>query len=168
MTLTIEESCTAGDVAATLAALPGSSHLLCGSMVVYRDQSKADWLGVDRNDLSRLGAVSEVVAAQMAESVLRKTPEADLAASITGHLGPTAPAGLDGLVLIGTAWRDNQQIQLHEVVLKQLQGRDRLDRRREATDLVLGRLVACLRVTGLGKGNQRSWTNCDKKTSLAL
>ena len=162
----LAESCTAGAVAATLAALHGSSDLLCGSMVVYRDQSKLDWLDVDRSNLTRLGAVSEVVAAQMARGVLVKTPEADLAASITGHLGPGAPQGLDGVVMIGTAWRDERGIQLREVVLKQLQARDRLERRREATELVLGQLVACLKGTGHVKGNQDSWTNCDKKISL--
>jgi nicotinamide mononucleotide (NMN) deamidase PncC len=41
----------------------------------------------------------------MARKVLARTPEADIAASVTGHLGPNAPPALDGLVFIGIAIR---------------------------------------------------------------
>jgi nicotinamide mononucleotide (NMN) deamidase PncC len=51
------------------------------------------------------GPVSREVAEQMAVRVLAKTPEADLAAAVTGHLGPNAPARLDGLVFAAVAWR---------------------------------------------------------------
>ena len=39
------ESCTAGMVSATLAAVPGISDYLCGSMVTYRPEIKENWLG---------------------------------------------------------------------------------------------------------------------------
>jgi nicotinamide mononucleotide (NMN) deamidase PncC len=42
----------------------------------------------------------------MAVGVLERTPEADLAASVTGHLGPDAPAALDGVIYVGVARRD--------------------------------------------------------------
>lgn len=99
------ESCTAGLVPATLASIPGISQYLCGSAVTYRNDTKHRWLSVGDDVLSEPGPVSEIVAKQMAAGALKLTPEADLAASITGHLGPDAPEGLDGVVHTGVAFR---------------------------------------------------------------
>ena len=101
------ESCTAGLVSAVVAKTPGISEYLCGSAVVYRIDTKHRWLGIDAGILKKPGPVSRVVAAAMAEQVLAKTPEADLAASITGHLGPDAPDHQDGLIYVGISMRGN-------------------------------------------------------------
>jgi len=87
MRLVLAESCTGGLVAATLATIPGISQWFCGSAVTYRDQTKIDWLDVSATHLVHLTAVSEEVAGEMATGVLQGTQEADLAVSITGHLG---------------------------------------------------------------------------------
>jgi PncC family amidohydrolase len=99
------ESCTAGLVAQSLSRVPGVSAVLCGSMVVYRNETKAAWLGVGPDILDDPGPVSEEVAAAMTEGALRMTPEADIALSITGHLGPDAPPDQDGLVFVGLQHR---------------------------------------------------------------
>ena len=99
------ESCTGGLVSASLARVPGISEFLCGSAVVYRLDTKTRWLGVSEALLYDPGPVSEVVARAMALGVLARTPEADLAVSITGHLGPNAPGDQDGLIFIGIARR---------------------------------------------------------------
>lgn len=99
------ESCTAGLVSATLAAIPGASQFLCGSAVVYRDATKTSWLNVPADVLSAHGDVSHKTAVLMAEGALASTPEATIAISITGHLGPHARDGLDGVAFIGWAWR---------------------------------------------------------------
>ncbi len=99
------ESCTAGLVSATLGRVPGISEFHCGSAVVYRLDTKTRWLGISEAMLSDPGPVSDEVAKAMALGVLERTPEANLAASITGHLGPNAPADQDGLVYIGIARR---------------------------------------------------------------
>lgn len=99
------ESCTGGLVSASLARVPGISDFLCGSAVVYRLDTKSRWLGISESLLRDPGPVSEVVAREMAVGCLSSTPEADFAVSITGHLGPGAPANLDGLILIGIARR---------------------------------------------------------------
>ncbi|MEZ6041437.1 MAG: CinA family protein [Planctomycetaceae bacterium] len=99
------ESCTAGLIAATLGRIPGVSDFLAGSTVVYQVETKACWLGADRGLLANPGPVSEVIATQMATGVLQMTPHADVSLSITGHLGPGAPAGLDGVVWLGIAKR---------------------------------------------------------------
>ena len=101
------ESCTAGLVSAALAGIPGASNWVCGSSVVYRNATKVAWLGVSEemlNDPDR-GDVSEETAIRMAAGVLAVTPEASISVSVTGHLGPGAPAGLDGVVYIGWAER---------------------------------------------------------------
>lgn len=99
------ESCTAGLVSATLGRVPGISDFHCGSAVVYRLDTKAKWLGISEALLKDPGPVSSEVAEAMARGVLGKTPEANLAASITGHLGPNAPDGQDGLVYIAIVER---------------------------------------------------------------
>jgi PncC family amidohydrolase len=101
------ESCTGGLVSNALTRIAGISEWHCGSAVVYRIETKAEWLGIDRNILEKPGLVSRIVAALMAENVLANTPEADVAASVTGHLGPGAPAGQDGLIFVGIARRSS-------------------------------------------------------------
>ena len=101
------ESCTAGLVSAALAGIPGASQWLCGSAVVYRNATKTAWVGVAGEILDdpERGDVCEETAIQMAEGVLAVTPEASVAISVTGHLGPGAPAGSDGVLYIGWAER---------------------------------------------------------------
>lgn len=98
--LVIVESCTAGLVAALLGQVPGISEFLCGSMVVYQTPIKHEWLGISSEELAdpRIGPVSARVTEELAKAILKRTPEATLAASVTGHLGPNAPNELDGLV----------------------------------------------------------------------
>jgi len=71
-------------------------------------------LQVDQQILDdpHIGPVSEQVARQMAWGVLEQTAEADLAISVTGHLGPEAPAGYDGLVYSGCLRRGQTREQM--------------------------------------------------------
>ena len=131
------ESCTAGLVAASLARVPGISQWHCGSAVTYRNETKIEWLGVSPRTIARHTEVSEQVARQMAVGVLNNTSEADISASITGHLGPHAPDGLDGVVYVGVARRvksKSKAIAVERVVLEQT---TRLSRQRESAELVL-------------------------------
>ena len=98
--LVLAESCTAGLVAALLGQVPGISEFLCGSMVVYQTPIKHQWLGIASEDLTdpSLGPVSARVTEELAKAILERTPQATIAASITGHLGPSAPANLDGVI----------------------------------------------------------------------
>jgi nicotinamide mononucleotide (NMN) deamidase PncC len=101
-------------VAALLAGVPGISENLCGSFVVYRNHSKEEWLSISRKRLKDLGEVSREIAIEMAESALKRTPEAELSVSITGHLGPlkarrglSASNGVDGQVFVAIAHRSH-------------------------------------------------------------
>lgn len=99
------ESCTGGLVSGALTAIPGISRHHCGGVVVYRNETKTAYLGIQRQILHDPGPVSPQVATLMALRVLKKTPEADLALSVTGHLGPDAPRELDGQVYLAIATR---------------------------------------------------------------
>lgn len=98
--LVLVESCTAGMTSGLLGQIPGISNYLCGSMVVYRNDSKRQWLGIDPTKLDNpnIGPVSKIVTQELAVAALELTPEATLAAAVTGHLGPEAPSDLDGRV----------------------------------------------------------------------
>ena len=135
--IVFSESCTGGLVSATLAQVPGISEYLCGSSVTYREATKRQWLNVSADDLEKFTAVSEPVARQMALGVLEQTPEADFAASITGHLGPEAPPEVDGAVYVGLARRLNGKPELVSVTRHQLVNTDRISRQQEAVDLVV-------------------------------
>lgn len=134
------ESCTAGLISAGLAEVPGISAVLCGSAVTYRNDSKLRWLAVSPEDLARFTAVSEAVTRQMAEGVLRETPEADVAAAVTGHLGPDAPAGQDGKLFVSVLFRRQspEQALTSRFALEQ---RSRIARQREAAMLAVNFLL---------------------------
>jgi PncC family amidohydrolase len=102
--IVLAESCTGGLAAAWFTSVPGVSELFCGSMVVYRNETKSQWLGVDPQLLAnpQIGPVSPQASQELARRVLEATPEADVALAITGHFGPGAPAHLDRRVFM--AW----------------------------------------------------------------
>lgn len=94
--IVLAESCTAGLASAALGRVPGISRFHCGSLVTYRETSKREWLAIDEQRIALHSAESAEVAADMAQSALARTPEADMSAAITGHLGPKAPPERDG------------------------------------------------------------------------
>jgi len=101
------ESCTGGLVSGSLTKIPGISAHHCGGVITYRNETKTAYLGIPADILKKPGPVSPEVAELMAVMVLEKTPEADIAVSVTGHLGPDAPAKLDGRVYSTIAWRSH-------------------------------------------------------------
>ncbi len=131
------ESCTAGLAAASLARVPGISQWLCGSAVTYRDDTKVRWLQVASTDIAQHSAVSAAITRQMACGVLASTPEADWSASVTGHLGPRAPADSDGMLFMAVAHRHDGQIECLAVEQQRLTVRGRVARQREAATRVL-------------------------------
>lgn len=104
LTLGTAESCTGGMIGARLTAVPGSSAWFAGGVVAYSDVVKAGLLGVPAHLLARHGAVSEPVAAAMADGT-RASIGCDWAVSVTGIAGPGggSPAKPVGLVFVGVA-----------------------------------------------------------------
>jgi nicotinamide mononucleotide (NMN) deamidase PncC len=152
--LVLAESCTAGLVAAELGQIPGISEFLCGSMVVYRTPTKTAWLGISTVLLENpvIGPVSAQITTALAEAILARTPEATVAAAITGHLGPGSPAELDGKVFCAVVrrrdvdslskWRGYQLTSPTPVDNEDLLRRSA--RQREAVGLLLSYLIEFL------------------------
>lgn len=86
-TVALAESCTGGLAAKLLTDVPGASGWVLGGVVVYANAAKVELAGVRIEDLEAHGAVSEVVARQLAEGV-RTRLHATYGVSTTGVAGP--------------------------------------------------------------------------------
>jgi nicotinamide-nucleotide amidase len=87
LTLGLAESCTGGAIASRLVDVAGASAMFRGGVVAYSNESKQELLGVPAELLADHGAVSEPVAAAMAEGA-RARLGADVAVATTGIAGP--------------------------------------------------------------------------------
>ena len=87
LTIAAAESCTGGLLLERLTDVPGSSDYVAGGIVAYTNDLKTSLLGVDPALIAEHGAVSQPVAAAMAEG-MRERSGADVSVSITGIAGP--------------------------------------------------------------------------------
>jgi nicotinamide-nucleotide amidase len=99
-TVSFAESCTGGQLSALMTENPGVSAIYMGSVVSYANEAKVEFLGVGRDSLQQNGAVSEIVARQMAQGLCRRF-HTDWGVSITGVAGPT---GGTADKPVGTVW----------------------------------------------------------------
>lgn len=101
------ESCTSGLLANQIVSISGASKYFEGSLLTYSYQLKEELLGISNKTLLNNGAVSEIVALEMAESGLKKL-NVDVCISTTGIAGPLG--GTEdkpvGLVWIGLATKN--------------------------------------------------------------
>ncbi len=86
-TIATAESCTGGLLAGALTDIPGSSAAFDRGFVTYSNAAKVAMLGVRPETLAAHGAVSEPVAAEMAEGA-RAAAGASLAVAVSGVAGP--------------------------------------------------------------------------------
>ena len=101
------ESCTSGLLANQIVSVSGASDYFEGSLLTYSYKLKEEILGISNATLLENGAVSEIVAIQMAEQGLKKL-DVDICLSTTGIAGPlggTADKPV-GLVWIGLATKN--------------------------------------------------------------
>lgn len=97
------ESCTGGWVAKSCTDLAGSSAWFDRGFVTYSNEAKQQMLGVARQALETHGAVSKVVAAQMAEGAQRNAG-VDVAVSTTGIAGPDGGTAEKPVGLVHFGW----------------------------------------------------------------
>ncbi len=81
------ESCTGGLIAGRLTDVAGSSDAVDRGFVTYSNAAKIEMLGIRPETLDRFGAVSENIAAEMAQGALMRS-QAGIAVAVTGIAGP--------------------------------------------------------------------------------
>lgn len=90
LTIASVESITGGRVASALTGISGASSVVKGGVVTYTDEIKHRVIGVARETLSTVGAVSPECAREMAAGG-KNVLQVDMAVSITGFAGPAGP-----------------------------------------------------------------------------
>jgi len=110
-TVSVAESCTGGGLGAMLTEVAGSSDYFWGGVIAYDNRVKVSSLGVNPQDLAQYGAVSSLVAEQMALGVKTRLGT-DWGISITGIAGPGGGSEQKpvGLVYISIATPDGTVI----------------------------------------------------------
>ncbi|TWI37934.1 CinA family protein [Paracoccus sulfuroxidans] len=81
------ESCTGGLIAGRLTDVAGSSDVVDRGFVTYSNAAKIQMLGIHPATLEAHGAVSEEIAAEMAQGAFERS-DARLTVSVTGIAGP--------------------------------------------------------------------------------
>lgn len=105
------ESCTGGWIAKCCTDMAGSSVWFDRGYITYSYKSKEQMLGVSHQDLLEHGAVSEVIACQMATGA-KEHSNAAVTVSATGIAGPGGeqPDKPVGLVHFGWCIDDHQVV----------------------------------------------------------
>ena len=135
------ESCTGGGVAEAITRIPGSSAWFDRGFVTYTNEAKVELLGVRGDLITRHGAVSEPVAAAMAEGALDRS-EARVAVAITGIAGPGGATPGKPVGTVCFAWAARGEAPQPRTL--RLAG-DRAQVRRQSVAVALEGLIALLR-----------------------
>ena len=99
-TMGTAESCTGGYIAHLITSVPGSSAYYKGSVVSYANEIKENILGVKKETLLSVGAVSEETVKEMVKGAISKL-NVDFALATSGIMGPDG--GTDEKP-VGTVW----------------------------------------------------------------
>lgn len=102
--LSVAESCTGGGICQALTEIAGSSEWFDCGFVPYSNSSKTEMLDIAAALIAQHGAVSEEIAAAMAEGAIANS-EAHVSLSTTGIAGPggAVPGKPVGTICFG--WR---------------------------------------------------------------
>lgn len=101
------ESFTGGLFAARLVDVPGVSKIFKGAIVAYQNEVKAKLVGVNASDLEKYGAVSSIVAQQMARNGKAKL-NVDFCFAFTGNADTNNGIVEGGNVYIALAYGDDE------------------------------------------------------------
>lgn len=130
-TVSTAESCTGGLVATRITSVSGASEAFKYGAVTYCNEAKNKILGVEKETLKTLGAVSAKTAEEMAAGV-RKIMNAEIGVSVTGLAGPNGGEGKPvGLVFVAV-----NSDKYSEVTENHFSG-DRISVRNQAADKAL-------------------------------
>ena len=108
LTVTTAESCTGGMIASSIVSISGSSTIFKSSVVTYSNDMKSKILNIPLKLINENGAVSKIIAYNMASNVLNLM-NADISIAVTGIAGPSGGSKNKpvGLVYIGIGTKSN-------------------------------------------------------------
>ncbi len=138
--ITTAESCTGGLLSGRIVNVGGASAVFNQSFVTYSNDAKMRLLGVEKDTLDTVGAVSKETAEQMAKGAA-EAANAQVALSVTGIAGPDGgtPEKPVGLVYIGCFCYGTTTVEKHI-----FQG-DRLQVRNSSVEAALTLAKKCLK-----------------------
>lgn len=111
-TCSVAESITAGGVGHALTMAPGASAVFLGGAIVYSNEMKINYLGVNPELIAAHSVVSEEVAISMADGAREKFGTT-WAIATTGIAGPGGYQGIaEGTVWVVIRGPINQSLQL--------------------------------------------------------
>ncbi len=111
-TVSVAESLTGGGVGFALTQIPGSSEIFLGGVISYTSEVKVRELGVSQSTINEFSVVSEEVAREMAQGVMKKFGTT-WAIATTGIAGPGDYKGIrEGTVWIAICGPTNQTLHL--------------------------------------------------------
>ncbi len=111
-TVSVAESLTGGGVGFALTQIPGSSEVFLGGVISYTSEVKVRELGVSQSTIDEFSVVSEEVAGEMAQGVMKKFGTT-WAIATTGIAGPGDYKGIrEGTVWIAICGPTNQTLHL--------------------------------------------------------
>ncbi|MCU6432733.1 CinA family protein [Undibacterium sp. Jales W-56] len=104
--LTIAESCTGGGICQAITEIAGSSEWFDCGFITYSNSSKSELLDISAALIAQHGAVSEEIAAAMAEGAIANS-EAHVSLAITGIAGPGGAVPGKPVGTVCFAWQVN-------------------------------------------------------------
>ncbi len=139
--LATAESCTGGWIAKVCTDIAGSSAWFERGFVTYSNEAKMEMLGVNAAVLGSNGAVSRLVAEQMAIGAVRHS-RAQVSLAVTGVAGPDGGSAEKPVGTVWFAWSGPQRAV--DSALREFRG-DRREVRRQAVHHALTGLLKYLR-----------------------
>lgn len=116
MTISLAESCTGGLISSRLTDIAGSSAYIKENYVTYANEAKMKILNVNKQTLSKHGAVSEECAKEMAEGLFKKT-NCDVALVTTGIAGPAGAIKDKNVGLLYIAVKNKYALKIKKIEL---------------------------------------------------
>lgn len=114
ITVATAESCTGGLLSQRITNVSGASEVFHCGIVSYANEIKERLLFVEKNMLKKYGAVSAVVACEMARGAKHQSGS-DIAVGITGIAGPNSDGTDKPVGLVYVALYDGEKVWIQEI-----------------------------------------------------
>lgn len=114
ITVATAESCTGGLLSQRITNVSGASEIFHCGIVSYANEIKERLLFVEKDMLRKYGAVSAVVACEMARGAKHQA-QSDIAVGITGIAGPGSDGTDKPVGLVYVALYDGEKVQIREI-----------------------------------------------------